>query len=49
VADGREHGGVVFYDLERFKAHQIGALARAIAAALNQTKGKLANRRITLR
>jgi hypothetical protein len=26
VADGREHGGVLFYDLERFKAHQIGAL-----------------------
>ncbi len=49
VADGREHGGVLFYDLERFKAHQIGALARAIAAALDQTKGKLANRWITLR
>lgn len=49
VADGREHAGVLFYDLERFKAHQIGALARAIAAALDQTKGKLANRWITLR
>jgi hypothetical protein len=49
VADGREHAGVVLYDLERFKAHQIGALAEAIAAALDQTKGKLANRWITLR
>jgi hypothetical protein len=49
VADGREHGGVLFYDLERFKAHQIGALAKAIAAALAQTKGKLANRWITIR
>jgi hypothetical protein len=48
VADGREHGGVLFYDLERFKAHQIGALATAIAAALEQTKGRLANRWITL-
>jgi hypothetical protein len=48
VADGREHGGVLFYDLERFKAHQIGALARIIAAALDQTKGKLGNRWITL-
>jgi hypothetical protein len=48
VADGREHGGVLFYDLERFKAHQIGALAGAIAAALDQTKGNLANRWITL-
>jgi len=49
VADGRQHAGVLFYDLERFKAHQIGALGRAIAAALDQTKGKLANRWITLR
>jgi hypothetical protein len=49
VADGRPHGGVVFYDMERFKAHQTGALAKAIAAALDQTKGKLANRWITLR
>ena len=49
VADSREHAGVLFYDLERFKAHQIGALARAIATALDQTKGKLANRWITLR
>jgi hypothetical protein len=48
VADGREHGGVLFYDLERFKAHQIGALARAIAAALHQTQGKLLNRWITI-
>ena len=49
VADGREHGGVVLYDLERFKAHQIGALARALAAALDKTKGTLMNRWITLR
>ncbi|MBM3882067.1 MAG: hypothetical protein FJ387_20495 [Verrucomicrobia bacterium] len=49
VADGREHAGVLLYDLERFKAPQIGALARAIASALEQTKGKLANRWITLR
>lgn len=49
VADGREHGGVLFYDLERFKAHQIGALAKAIAAALGHTKGRLAKRWITLR
>lgn len=48
VADGREHAGILFYDLERFKAHQIGALAKAIAAALAQSKGKLANRWITL-
>lgn len=36
-------------DLERFKAHQIGALAKAIAYALDLTKGSLANRWITLR
>jgi len=49
VADGKEHGGVLFYDLERFKSNQIGALGRAIALALKQTGGKLANRWITLR
>jgi hypothetical protein len=49
VADHREHAGVLLYDLERFKARQIGPLARAIAAALAQTKGNLANRWITLR
>ena len=49
VADGKPHGGILFYDLERFKAHQIGALAKAIAAALDSIKGKLANRWITLR
>lgn len=49
VAGHREHAGVVFYDLERFKAHQIGSLARALASALEQTKGNLANRWITLR
>ena len=49
VADGREHAGIVFYDLERFKAHQVGALARALAVALDQTRGRLANRWITLR
>ena len=48
VADGRDHRGVLFYDMERFKAHQIGALAKAIAAALSQTKGNLANRWITV-
>lgn len=48
LADGREHAGVLFCDLERFKAHQIGALARAIVSALDETKGKLANRWITL-
>ena len=49
IADGKEHAGVLLYDLERFKAPQIGALANAISAALNQTKGKLTNRWITLR
>jgi len=49
VADGREHGGIILYDPERFKAPQIGALARALAAALDQTRGRLANRWITLR
>ena len=49
VADGKEHGGVLFYDLERFKAHNIGALARAIAVALDHTEGRLTNRWITLR
>jgi hypothetical protein len=49
VADGKEHAGVLFYDLERFKAHQIGALARALAKALDQIKGTLVNRWITLR
>jgi hypothetical protein len=49
VADNRPHGGVLFYDLERFKANQIGALAKAIVAALLATDGNLANRWITLR
>ncbi len=49
VADGKEHGGVLFYDLERFKAHQIGALAKGIVTALDLTRGKLTNRWITLR
>lgn len=49
VADGKEHAGVLFYDLKRFKARQIGALAKAIAAALDQIKGGLRNRWITLR
>jgi hypothetical protein len=48
VADGREHGGVLFYDLERFRSHQIGALAKAICVALNETRGNLVNRWITL-
>ena len=49
VAEGKEHGGVLLYDLERFKAHQVGALAKAIVAALDQTGGRLRNRWITLR
>jgi len=49
IADGKEHAGVLFYDLERFKAGAIGALAKAIAAALDETRGELANRWITLR
>lgn len=49
VADGREHAGIIFYDSERFKAPQIGALARSLAIALDQTRGPLANRWITLR
>ena len=49
VASGQEHGGVLFYDLERFKPQQIGSLAKALAAALDQTKGNLINRWITLR
>jgi hypothetical protein len=49
VADNRPHGGVLFYDLERFKANQIGALAKAIVAALIATEGNLVNRWITLR
>lgn len=48
VADGKQHAGVLFYDLERFKAHQIGALAKALAAALDHTNGKLINRWITI-
>lgn len=49
VADGREHSGIIFCDPERFKAPQIGALARALAAVLDETQGRLANRWITLR
>lgn len=49
VADNRPHGGVLFYDLERFKANQIGALAKAIVAALMATEGNLVNRWISLR
>jgi hypothetical protein len=49
VAEGKDHAGILFYDLERFKTRQIGALAKAIAVALDQTEGKLANRWITLR
>jgi hypothetical protein len=49
IADGKEHAGILLYDLERFKAHQIGFLAKAIALALNQTQGRLANRWISLR
>lgn len=49
VADGKEHAGVLLYDLERFKAPQVGALAKAIVAALDHTGGRLRNRWITLR
>lgn len=49
VADNRPHGGVLFYDLERFKANHIGTLAKAIVTALEATEGNLANRWITLR
>ena len=48
VAEGKEHAGILFYDLERFKAHQIGALVNAIVAALDHTLGKLTNKWITL-
>jgi hypothetical protein len=49
VAEGKEHAGVLFYDLERFKAQHVGAMAKAIAAALHQTGGALRSRWITLR
>jgi hypothetical protein len=49
VAEHKEHAGVLFYDSERFKVHQIGALAKALAVALEQTKGRLINRWVTLR
>jgi hypothetical protein len=49
IAEGKEHAGVLFYDPERFKALQIGALANALAAAINFTKGQFLNRWITLR
>lgn len=48
VADGKQHAGILFYDLERFKARQVGALGRAIAVALDHATGRLANRWITL-
>jgi hypothetical protein len=49
VANHQQHAGILFYDLERFKAPQIGALAKAITAALDATKGTLINQWITLR
>ena len=49
VADGKQHGGIILYDLERFKAHQMGALAKAILAAVDQVRGNLVNRWLTLR
>lgn len=49
VAEHKDHAGVLFYDAERFKAHQVGALAKALASALAQTRGPLINRWITLR
>lgn len=49
IAEGKEHAGVLSYDSERFKAPQIGALANALFFALDQTKGRLTNRWITLR
>jgi len=48
VAAGKDHGGVLLYDLERFKAQQIGALAKAIVAAVDFGGDKLINRWITL-
>lgn len=48
IAEGKQHAGVVFYDLERFKAHQVGALAKALAEALDKTGGRLADRWVTL-
>ena len=49
IAEGKEHGGVLFYDSERFRAHQIGSLAKALAAALDQIRGDLINRWVTIR
>ena len=49
VAEGKEHGGVLFYDSERFKAPQIGSLAKALATALDQVRGDLINRWVTIR
>lgn len=48
VASGKDHAGVLLYDLERFKAQQIGALAKAIIAAVDLADGKLINRWITM-
>jgi hypothetical protein len=48
IADGKEHGGILFYDSERFRSVQIGALAKAIAVAVNQKKGRLINQWLTL-
>jgi hypothetical protein len=48
VAEGKQHSGILFYDSERFKAPNIGALAKAIATALDRVEGKLANRWVTI-
>jgi hypothetical protein len=48
VADGKDHAGVLFYDQGRYKTRPIGALAKAVAAAIKHTKGDLRNRWITL-
>jgi uncharacterized protein DUF5615 len=48
VAEGKQHAGILFYDSERFKAPKIGALARAIAAALDKMEGKLTNQWVTI-
>ena len=49
IAEGKQHAGVLFYDPERFKAPQIGALAKALASTVDFTRGEFLNRWITLR
>jgi hypothetical protein len=49
ISQGKEHAGIIFYDRERFKSDQVGALAKALVKALEHTKGRLLNRWLTLR